>query len=109
MCFVAALTMSSCVTEECADSDEVERSTQSTESTLEQVGEAKEALTRYEICYKIVCVASVVACSKTHTPADQCRLLAEGAARTACTPLLSELGDYPMPDNLPGGKGCEAG
>jgi hypothetical protein len=97
--FVAALAVSSCAAEKYADSDEVERSARmSSEPAPEQVGEANEALTRYEICYKIVYVASLVACSKTHTPADQCRLLAEGVARTACTPLLTEPGDYPMPE-----------
>lgn len=54
----------------------------------DRTAEARQKLTRWEICYKLTYALSKAACTKTHLPADYCHYLADGAATVACRPLI---------------------
>lgn len=54
----------------------------------EQIGEAKEALSKWLICYKTTYAAAKLACGRTHTPPDVCHHFADALATRACQRFL---------------------
>jgi hypothetical protein len=54
----------------------------------EPIGEAKEELSKWVICYKTTHAAAKLACGRTHTPPDVCHHFADALATRACQRFL---------------------
>ncbi len=54
----------------------------------EPIGEAREELSKWLVCYKITYTTAKLACGRTHTPPDVCHYLADAMATRACQRFL---------------------